>query len=145
MSRLFAITVVSGLVLFASAGEAAAQGTAARRPNFGPYWRPQLTPYLNLARGGNPAVNYFLGTLPEQDRRYNYDFLRGSLQELDSRTLAIAREERLVEPVTAPARVTYGNLGPYYGNTAGYYGEGGVRFGVVPQPRIGEPVTRPRR
>lgn len=30
---------------------------------------PALNPYLNLTRGGNPAVNYFLGVLPELDRR----------------------------------------------------------------------------
>src|SRR5260370_40419351 len=98
MSRLVAITAVVGVVLLASAQEAAAQGTSARKPNFGPYWRPQLTPYLDLARGGTPAVNYFLGTLPEQSRRNNFSFLNESLQDLDARTPAIAREEQLLDP-----------------------------------------------
>jgi hypothetical protein len=145
MSRLVAITAFAALALLASAGEAAAQGTSARKPNFGPYWRPQLSPYLELARGGNPAINYFLGTLPEQERRANDFLFRGSLQDLDARTLAVAREEQLLDPVKAPPPPIYGNVGTFYGNTRGYYGEGGVRFGVVPQPRIGEPVTRPRR
>jgi len=30
---------------------------------------PALSPYLNLTRGGNPAANYYLGVLPEFDRR----------------------------------------------------------------------------
>jgi len=30
---------------------------------------PALSPYLNLVRGGNPAVNYYLGVLTEFDRR----------------------------------------------------------------------------
>jgi hypothetical protein len=28
-----------------------------------------VSPYLNLLRGGNPAANYFLGVLPEMQRR----------------------------------------------------------------------------
>ena len=48
-------------------------------------------------------------------------------------------------PITAPRPVAFGNLGGFYGNTAGVYGEGGVRFGVVQSPKIGEPVTRQRR
>jgi hypothetical protein len=138
------MATLAALALLASAGEAAAQGTSARRPNFAPYWRPQLSPYLNLARGGTQAVNYFLGTLPEQQRRSNFDFLRGSVEELDVRTLNIAREERLLDPINPPPRTIYGNVGPFYGNTGNFYSQG-VRFGVVEQPRVGEPVTRQRR
>ena len=31
--------------------------------------RPALSPYLNLLRGGDPASNYFMGVLPNQDLR----------------------------------------------------------------------------
>jgi len=34
----------------------------------GPYG-PGLSPYLNLLRGGPPAVNYYNGVLSERDRR----------------------------------------------------------------------------
>jgi len=34
----------------------------------GPYG-PGLSPYLNLLRGGSPAVNYYNGVLSERDRR----------------------------------------------------------------------------
>lgn len=30
---------------------------------------PRLSPYLNMLRGGNPAANYFMGVVPEIDRR----------------------------------------------------------------------------
>lgn len=40
-----------------------------QRPQLNPYSRPALSPYLDLVRGGNPAINYYLGTLPEMDRR----------------------------------------------------------------------------
>ena len=30
---------------------------------------PALSPYLNMFRGGNPAANYFMGVLPEANRR----------------------------------------------------------------------------
>jgi hypothetical protein len=36
-------------------------------PGFAP--RPALSPYLNMLRGGNPAANYYLGVLPEQNYR----------------------------------------------------------------------------
>lgn len=32
---------------------------------------PNLSPYLNLLRGGNPAANYYLGVVPEVERRNN--------------------------------------------------------------------------
>jgi hypothetical protein len=32
---------------------------------------PALSPYLNLLRGGNPATNFYLGVVPEQQRRSN--------------------------------------------------------------------------
>jgi hypothetical protein len=151
MSRLVAITAI-GVLLLLTAQQASAQGMSANRPNFAPYWRQPLTPYLNLARGGSPAINYYLGTIPEQERRANFGFLSTELQELDNRTLNAARGLSLVEPILpgGPEKVTgarpvYGTTGPYYGNTAGYYGDNGPRFGVVQPPRIGEPVTRKRQ
>jgi hypothetical protein len=133
------------VVLFVSAGEATAQGTSANRPNFGPYWRQQLTPYLDLARGGTPAINYFLGTVTEQNRRANAFAFGNALQELEQQNLATARQEKVIEPIAQGARVTFGNLGPYYGNTLGYYGDNGVKFGPVQPPRIGEPPQRLHR
>ena len=46
-----------------------AQAQYFQRPQFNPYAQPAISPYLDIVRGGNPAINYYLGTLPEIDRR----------------------------------------------------------------------------
>src|SRR5579872_897722 len=88
MSRLVAIAAA---VLLLTASQAWAQGMSATRPNFAPYWRQPLTPYLNLARGGSNAINFYLGTIPEQERRSNFNFLSNELQDVETRTLLNAR------------------------------------------------------
>jgi hypothetical protein len=55
-----------------------------QRPNYGPMNRPAvLSPYLNLLRGGNPAANYFLGTVPEVDRRVNQRLVNSAIGSLE--------------------------------------------------------------
>ncbi len=148
MSRLVAIAVGVGLLLL-TAQQASAQGTSGNVPNFGPYWRQPLSPYLNLGRGGSPAINYFLGTLPEQDRRANAFLFSNELQDLENRNLATLRSENLAQPITAEgpngltgARPISGNTGSYYADTAGYFGNNGPRFGVVQQPQVGQPQRK---
>jgi hypothetical protein len=81
--RCTAIAIVSaGVLLLASGQPAAAQrasfpqyGNMNTSPSYllGPQGfpnQPALSPWLNMLRGGNPAANYFLGVLPEYDRRY---------------------------------------------------------------------------
>jgi hypothetical protein len=151
MSRLVACAA-AGLLLLVSVQQASAQGASARVPNFRPYWRQPLTPYLDIARGGSPAINYFLGTLPEQERRANFGFLSSELQDLDNRVLNAAIGLNVVNPIlpggpekSTGAHPVFGTTGPFYGNTGSFYGSNGPRFGVVPQPQIGEPVTRRRQ
>src|SRR5216684_7044894 len=44
---------------------------------------PNLSPYLNLLRGGgNPAANYYLGVIPEVERRNNAAAFRAGIQDL---------------------------------------------------------------
>src|SRR4051812_37187076 len=64
--RRYLLTIA---VLLAAQG--AAQAQVMIPPRSGPFQRqaPALSPYLNLVRGGNPAVNYYLGVLTEFDRR----------------------------------------------------------------------------
>jgi hypothetical protein len=63
MSRLVVIAAAGALLLL-TVEQASAQGMSANVPNFRPYWRQPLTPYLDIARGGSPAINYYLGTIP---------------------------------------------------------------------------------
>src|SRR5437868_12007922 len=56
--------------------------------------QPALSPWLNLTRGGNPATNYFLGVLPEIDRRATQAQLGAAVTDL---------ERRVEAPPPAPA------------------------------------------
>src|SRR5262249_8227827 len=44
---------------------------------------PQLSPFLNLLRGGDTASNYYLGTIPEQQRRANAAAFGTAIQQLE--------------------------------------------------------------
>jgi hypothetical protein len=60
-------------------------------PMSAPYIRPALSPYLNLLRGGDPAANYYLGVLPEYDRRYQTARFSQALQDLSTQVNLIDR------------------------------------------------------
>src|SRR5260370_31720403 len=51
---------------------------------------PNLSPYLNLLRGGNPAANYYLGVVPEVERRNNAAQFSAGIQDLARRLEAPA-------------------------------------------------------
>jgi hypothetical protein len=53
---------MAGLLVLLATGPAEAQPLT--RP-INPYTRPPVSPYLNLLRGGNPAINYFGIVRPE--------------------------------------------------------------------------------
>jgi hypothetical protein len=76
-----------GLLGFVSVQSASAQSYPFYGPSYGNYGRPgpQLSPWLNLTRGGNPAANYFLGVLPEMDRRANKVEVNATLMDLERR------------------------------------------------------------
>src|SRR4051794_3494080 len=55
-------------------------------PPYGVGYRPGLSPYLNLLRGGDIASNYFLGTVPEFQRGANTATFRDRIGTLEGRT-----------------------------------------------------------
>ena len=64
---LAALLTLSG-VTFAQPQPYVRQGT-------NPYATPPLSPWLNMLRGGDPAVNYYLGVVPEfRQRTLNAQF-----------------------------------------------------------------------
>lgn len=93
-------------------------------PNYSPYSRTQLSPYLNLLRnnniGGFPAVNYYLGTLPERQRRQQFSQLRTGVIQLDQR---YNQQQRALDTLGQPLEVTplSGGHPTYFLNTGNYF------------------------
>jgi hypothetical protein len=100
-----------------AAGSAQAQLTyPIRPPNYGVGYRPGLSPYLNINRGGDPAINYYLGTIPEFQRRANAAQFRSQILDLETRASAPAPEEAdILTPLPSTGHVTAFN------NTAGFF------------------------
>jgi hypothetical protein len=86
--------------------------------------RPGLSPYLNLLRGGDPSANYFLGTIPEQQRRFNAYMTRTALLDLESRPTTAAGadpNEALLKPLPQTGHPTA------FGNQLNYFPRPGLR------------------
>ena len=126
MTRLtLAGLTVSGVSWLAMVGTAHAQypGSPAQGGAFGgglgggnSYGRPQLSPYLNLLRGGNPAANYYLGVVPERERRANAAMFGSAINDLEWRTrYGAGGELDLGEPITSTGHPTaFLNTGSYF-------------------------------
>lgn len=84
---------VAGLATFAAAG-ALAQGPYVR-PDLGnnAYRRPAISPYLNLSRGGNPAVNYYGLVRPQLDQATAIDVLRSNQNRLQRDVYGYSQEQ----------------------------------------------------
>ncbi len=124
------LSLASSLACFSVlwlAGSVHAQGYAPNyqfspyaRPNYVGTPRPALSPYLNLLRGGNPAANYFLGVLPEFERRANAYQFGTAIQDLEQRSAMVGETgEPLVVTVTTGHPTAFGNTAGYFGNGPG--------------------------
>lgn len=119
MKRLvIGIVAVGGLTVLAGP----AWGQAFARPGTAPftYTQPPVSPYLNLLRGGNPAVNYFGLVRPEQNF-YNQlqqgQLQQGQLQQqgfLGLSALPTGAEGIVLLETGVPAR--FMNFSHYYGS-----------------------------
>jgi hypothetical protein len=124
---IFASLAIAGALSLAITGPVHAQypGSPVNNGPFGgaglgggaPYGRPQLTPYLNLLRGGSPAANYYLGVVPERERRANAAMFGGAISDLEWRTRygAGGGDLDLGEPITSSGHPTaFLNTGSYF-------------------------------
>jgi hypothetical protein len=76
------------LALWGSAGPVSAQFNQYNPYTASPYYgqRARLPPILNLIRDQEPdAINYFLGTVPERERRFNQGQFSRQIRGLESR------------------------------------------------------------
>lgn len=113
------LAAVTGLLLMTSSAPAQYGRSAGGGPYA--YGRPGLSPYLNLLRGGNPATNYYLGVLPELDRRANTTLFRSELDLLSQPTPPPKTPEELLPSSPGTGHPAYFM---YYGS---YYNFGGGR------------------
>ena len=122
MSRPIGVSLVASLALFLVAGVASAQYGVpgyVNRPNVGVGAQPQLPAYLGLYNNNDPAVQYFLRTIPEQQRRANTQTFGSILGDLEQRSLnssaATAAETDLFQPLPTTGHPAV------FQNTAGYF------------------------
>jgi hypothetical protein len=96
-----------------------------RPPQYGPYYQTQLSPYLNMLRPGDPAVNFYTGVVPEVQRRQDRNAIYSSLQGLGSQIpLPPGITNRDIDlPLASTGHPTaFGYTGTYFaGNMAGRY------------------------
>jgi hypothetical protein len=103
--------------------------------------RPNLSPYLNLLRGGSQAANYFIGVRPEMQRRQQALQFGLQIDDLNARTAG--RPEEFPPP---PDKVTSGtysylaNTGPYFNNTGAFFPTPGRPINSLQRP----PATQQR-
>lgn len=120
------LMIVTAACLLGLATAAPAQNLGPPRvPTYGPFQRPGLSPYLNLLRnngnfgggfnsGGALAADYYLGTVPEFQRRQNAAEFRERIDELDVRT----GPDSPIATGTVPQR---NSTQRYFNNTGGYF------------------------
>ena len=91
-------------------------------PPYGVGYQTLLSPYLNFLRGGDPASNFYLGVIPEQQRRANTRLFGteiGRLQQQQQlqqgQQQGAALDADLFTPLpTTGHPVAFGNYGGYY-------------------------------
>lgn len=106
------------------AGNASAQSYVRNTPSlYGRGYRPLLSPYLNLLRGGDPAINYYLGTLPEIQRRQNDTFYQQQIADLEKKEAAKpgAEEDEVPAMASTGLPVAFGTTRKMYNDTSAFF------------------------
>jgi hypothetical protein len=142
VNRYIVAAAASALLAVANAAPAQ-QVYPYARPNYGPYYQPRLSPYLDLLRGGNTpgntAANYFLGTIPEFERRSNQRYVQNQLQTLEQRP---EQPPTAADDIFSPLAGT--GHGTAFGNLGGYFNQSNPRINAPP-PQSGGAAPARRR
>lgn len=116
------VAVFSLVTLALAGGLAHAQGYPYSRSPVNannPFARPRLSPYLNLLRGGSPAANYYLGVLPEIDRRQQEHRVNQQLLDLEQRSAPLSPDVQSLVPTLQETGhpTAFMALTPYFGGS----------------------------
>jgi hypothetical protein len=143
MKRWTATTLVALAVLALTDRPAQAQNVYPYQPpQYGPGYQTQLSPYLNFLRGGDPAANYFLGVIPEFQRRENAAQFRSQIAGLQLQIAPLLTPEQIIEEREKPKKLApsghasaFGYYGTYFNQVPGLARPGGARPGsAAPAP-----------
>lgn len=104
--------IVAGLMSY---GIAHAQFGSFGRPPTNSFNRPALSPYLNLNRGGAPAINYFNLVRPQQDAALTFRGLRYGQQELFQQQSQFEQNRTYVGSGHATSFFNYSHYYPGFG------------------------------
>jgi hypothetical protein len=118
-----ALTSVFGLLVLGSC-LARAQGPYVR-PQTSPVSRPPLSPYLNLFRGGNPAINYYGLVRPQQEFGNSIQEIQNEMHTPHTTMTNPASGTNL--PVTGHPTRFFGHQGYFFTHLGG--GSGNARTG----------------
>jgi hypothetical protein len=119
-------------------------------PSYGPYSQTQLSPYLNFLRGGLPAANYYVGTLPEFQRREQAKVFQGEITTAINYAnnpvggALLPDETGLLRPLPQAGHPTaFGYTGNYFGG--GTLPGGGGMAGMGRPPVRTQPPQQSRQ
>ena len=142
-SRSVFLVAAAILLLMVTTNRSQAQGFGVRPPpQYGPGYSPNLSPYLNLLRGGDISANYFLGVQTEFQRRDDRFSFQTRSRELEGRTFDLEHPAQY-EPLSAGTPAAgFGDTRTYFSRPNTYYqrvtpggiGQGRPQPGSRPQP-----------
>ena len=111
-------------------------------PVYGPGYRGNISPYLNLFRGQNTGIDYYLGTRAEQQRRQDAGQFRDEIDDLGRDPLGgVDDPTRRPQPVQSGTAATFGSTLGYYNNRQNYVAPTVGRLGAG----VGAPAPARRR
>lgn len=113
MVRQHAISSMLVLLLVLLAAEPGLAQTPASSPSRRPNTRPTVSPYLNLLRRGNPALNYHGIVRPQVEFRSNFQQLQQQLTTVGQ----AAEEAREADLPTTGHPIRFMNYSQYFLNT----------------------------
>lgn len=131
MNRLALVAGLSWLALVAGAiAPVAAQPSFNRGPG---YSTPRYSPYLNLARGGNPGLNYYGLVRPEVDFRNAGVRIQQEITQLQTAQSSVVSGEVNPNLPTTGHQASFMNYSHFYP---------GARGNQVPAQRVAPAPSR---
>ncbi len=101
---------------------------------FGGATGPRLSPYLNLLRGGDQASNYYLGVLPERERRFDESVFSNRIRNLEQRRAVSDPITRTGDDIIPPVPTAGAPIGSR--TSASYFRQDGLGIGTHRSPRL---------